>query len=128
MLTITPLYLALAGLLFVYLSINVIRARFKHRVSVGDGGNKELIKAMRVHANFAEYAPIAFLLVAVVELQGGPAWLVHALGFGVLAARVAHAVGFGSTPQIVLLRRGGILLSLLSIAAACCAILALNFS
>ena len=36
-------------------------------------------RAMRVHANFAEYVPLALILVAFAELQGQPAAFVHGL-------------------------------------------------
>ncbi len=38
MLSITPLYAAPIGLLFLLLSVNVIRQRLALKVSVGDGG------------------------------------------------------------------------------------------
>ncbi|MBU2983263.1 MAPEG family protein [Lentibacter algarum] len=115
MLAITPLYAALIGLLFIALSVNVIRTRFKHRVSVGDGGEKALIKAMRAHANCAEYAPFTLLLIAMAELQSGPAWLIHLLGLLILGGRFIHAYGFGRTPQIVPLRQTGMYLTFTAI-------------
>ena len=111
MLAITPIYAALVGFIFLALSVNVVRARIKHRVSVGDGGEKLVIKAMRAQANCAEYAPITLLLIAMAELQGGPAWLIHLLGALILIGRAIHAYGFGITPQIVPLRKNGMYLT-----------------
>ena len=48
---------------------------------------------MRVHANFAEYVPFAVVLLALMELQRAPAFLLHALGLVLLAGRLAHAYG-----------------------------------
>ena len=59
----TPLYAALLGLIFVALSIRTIRLRRRYGVGVGDGNNTELQRAARVHANFAEYVPLALLLI-----------------------------------------------------------------
>ena len=53
MMTVTPVYAAVPGLIFLALSIRTISMRRRHRVAVGDGGNAELRRAMRVHANFA---------------------------------------------------------------------------
>jgi hypothetical protein len=55
MMTATPGYAALLGMIFVILSLRTIRLRLRrrHRVAVGDGDNAELRRAMRVHANFA---------------------------------------------------------------------------
>lgn len=127
MISITPLYAALIGLLFLGLSINVIRQRFAHKVSVGDGGEKSLIKAMRAHANCAEYAPLTLLLIAMAELQGAPGWLIHTLALALLTGRLAHAVGFARTPQIVALRKTGMYLTFTSLlgASSACLVLAI---
>ncbi|MEN9842262.1 MAG: hypothetical protein RLZZ612_91 [Pseudomonadota bacterium] len=37
------------------------------RVAVGDGGHPELLRAMRVHANFAEYVPLSLGLILVTS-------------------------------------------------------------
>lgn len=114
-LSITPLYAGLIGLLFVMLSIRVIFGRFTAKVSVGDGGDKALIKRMRVQANCAEYAPIGLLLLAMAEIQNAPIWVVHLLGLMLLVGRISHAVGLGITPQNIVLRRVGIALTFLMI-------------
>ncbi|CUH63722.1 Inner membrane protein YecN [Thalassovita autumnalis] len=107
----TPLYAGLAALLFLYLSVRVIGTRRSEKVSVGDGANKAMIKAMRTHSNCAEYAPISLLLLLLVELQGAPTWAVHVLGVMFLAGRLLHAIGFGRTPQIIPLRKSGMILT-----------------
>ena len=81
---VTPIYATLLGLLFIALSVRTIRLRRRHRVAVGDGDNAELRRAMRVHANFAEYIPLALLLVFFVEMDGAPAVWVHALCLALL--------------------------------------------
>ncbi|WP_170558625.1 MAPEG family protein [Ruegeria atlantica] len=111
MLSITPVYAALLALLYVTLSVQVILQRRSDKISYGDGGNTGMLKVMRTHSNFAEYAPFALLLIAMVELQGAGAWLVNLLGLGILAGRVLHAYGFGRQPQIVILRQIGMLLT-----------------
>lgn len=110
-LTATPIYAGLAALLFIALSVRVILTRRAERISVGDGANKAMIKAMRTQANCAEYAPLSILLLALVELQGAPVWAVHLLGLMFIAGRFLHGYGFGRTPQIVPLRKMGMLLT-----------------
>ncbi|SEK40256.1 hypothetical protein SAMN05443999_101360 [Roseovarius azorensis] len=109
--TITPLYAGLIGLLFVLLSVRVIAARGATQVSLGDGGERMLVKRIRVQGNCAEYAPIGLLLLAMAELQGAPGWVVHLLGLSLLAGRVLHAIGLGRTPQITIFRRAGMVLT-----------------
>ena len=112
---VTALYAGLIALLYLFLSYNVVLARRSQRVSVGDGGDKLVRKRMRTHANSAEYAPIGLILLMLVEMQGMPLWLVHVFGLILLAGRLSHAYGFGSTPQIVPLRKLGMYLTLLMI-------------
>lgn len=118
MLAITPIYAALIAILYVALSVKVILQRRSDRISVGDGGSKLMIKAIRTHSNCAEYAPISLLLIAMVELQGAAGILVHLLGLMLLAGRLLHAYGFGRTPQIVILRQAGMSLTFLAILGA----------
>lgn len=117
-LTITPLYGGLIGLLLVVLSARVILRRRAAKVSVGDGADADLLKRIRVQANCAEYAPIALLLLAMAELQGAPSWVVHLLGLMLIAGRLIHAYGLGSTPQIMPLRQLGMVLTFAVIALA----------
>jgi len=109
---ISALYAGLLGLLFLVLSARVINLRRSLRVSVGDGGEKALSKAIRVQANCVEYASIGLILLFGAELQGAPTWAIHGLGVTLLLGRVLHAFGFGSTPQIVPARIWGMVLSL----------------
>lgn len=111
MLAATPIYAGLLALLFVGLSLRVIGGRVKHKVSVGDGDDKDMTKRMRVQANFAEYAPLGIILLAMAELQGMPIWLVHLFGAVLLVGRFMHAYGLGSTPQVLVCRRWGMLLT-----------------
>jgi uncharacterized membrane protein YecN with MAPEG domain len=90
---IVPIYAALLALLFVALSVRTLRLRGRLRVALGDGGRPELARAMRVHANFAEYAPFGLLLLTMLELQAAPAWQLHALGALLLFGRAVHAFG-----------------------------------
>jgi len=96
MLKIIPLYSALLALFYVYLSARTIGVRRNAKISIGDGGDDSMLRAMRMHANFAEYAPITLLLLAFVEIQGGPSWMLHALGALLLIARLSHAYGISS--------------------------------
>lgn len=89
----TPFYAALLALIFIALSIRTIRLRRRYRVGVGDGNHAELQRAARVHANFAEYVPLALLLIYFAETGGGPSLLIHILAIALLCGRLLHAWG-----------------------------------
>ena len=91
--TILPLYAALLAIMFVVLSIRTIRQRRKLKIGLGDAGNKDMQRAVRVHANFAEYVPFSLLMIYLVEQSGVYTWFVHALCVGLLVGRLSHAYG-----------------------------------
>jgi uncharacterized membrane protein YecN with MAPEG domain len=115
---VTPVYATLLGLLFIALSVRTIHLRRKHQVAVGDGNNSELRRAMRVHANFAEYVPLALLLIFFVELDGTPKWWVHALAIALVCGRLAHAWGVSQTKENFRYRVSGMVLTFGVIATA----------
>lgn len=111
-LAITPLYAGLITLIFLALTVRVVRYRRANQLSVGDYGDKALLARMRAQGNCAEYAPIGLILLLLVELQGAPGIAVHILGLMLLAGRAMHAYGFSQHPQIMPLRVGGMVLTL----------------
>lgn len=124
MLAVTPIYAGLLALLFVALSLRVIQNRIFRGIAIGDGGDMNTLKRIRVQANCAEYAPLGLLLLAMAELQGMPRWLVHLFGAMLLAGRVLHAYGLGSTPQVMLARRFGMALTITMITTVAVAMIA----
>ncbi|MES2771014.1 MAG: MAPEG family protein [Pseudomonadota bacterium] len=90
---IIPLYAAILALFFVLLSIRTIRLRRQLKASLGDAGNQALLRAVRAHSNFAEYAPLSLLLLCFVELSGAPSLFTHALAICLIAGRLSHAYG-----------------------------------
>ena len=109
--TVTPLYAALLGLIFVALSLQTIRLRRRHRVALGDGDQAPLRRAMRAHANFAEYVPLALLLMFFVERGGGSALRMHILGIALLAGRLLHAWGVSQLRENFRYRTVGMVLT-----------------
>jgi uncharacterized membrane protein YecN with MAPEG domain len=126
--TATPFYAALLALLFMALSARTIRLRRRHRIAMGDGDNSELRRAMRVHANFAEYVPLALLLVFFVEADGAPILWVHLLGGALLCGRALHAWGVSQPRENFRYRVSGMVLTFGVMAAAGLTIAIARFS
>jgi len=110
-LVIWPLYAALLGIVFVLLSVRTLRLRRRLQVAVGDGGNVLMLRAMRVHGNFAEYVPLGLLMIAGAEVLSAPAALVHGLGILLLVGRLVHAFGVSQEPEMFAYRVGGMALT-----------------
>jgi len=112
------LYAALLALLFVGLSVRTLRMRRRLQIAIGDSGNEAMLRAMRVHSNFAEYAPLCLLLICFVEVAGGSSTYVHILGLAVLVGRVSHAYGVSQVKENYVFRVIGMALTLATIIAA----------
>jgi len=82
----------LLGLLGVALTFNVGRVRGQKKIYLGDGGDKDLITAMRVQANFIENVPLGLILIGLLGSSYGAA-TVAVLAVALLVARVLHAAG-----------------------------------
>ena len=102
-------------LLFMVLTINIIRLRLKLQVGVGDGGKPELVKAIRIHGNFAEFVPLFLLLMGCYELNQGSPLLLHLCGGAVFAGRILHAIGLAKTIGTSLYRQMGMITMFLAI-------------
>jgi uncharacterized membrane protein YecN with MAPEG domain len=115
---VTAFYASLLGFLFLLLSFRVIAQRHEARIEIGTGESAELLRRSRVHANFAEYVPMALVLLALAESLKSPSFLLHLLGLALVAGRVIHAYGLSQTPHILKARTIGMWLTLSTIAFA----------
>ncbi|RFF28407.1 MULTISPECIES: MAPEG family protein [unclassified Wenzhouxiangella] len=89
--TITMFYAGLLGLAYLGLALRVVYLRRSLKVGIGSGGHDSLNLAIRTHANFAEYVPLALVLLVLVEAgTAAPAWALHLLGAGLLVGRLMH--------------------------------------
>ncbi|MBL8309537.1 MAG: MAPEG family protein [Burkholderiales bacterium] len=118
--SVSLLFAACCGLLQCVLTALVIIRRAQTGVDFLDGGDLQLLRRMRAHGNLSETAPMALLLMALLELGGlGRAWLT---GFGIalLLGRLLHAHSL-LTNNAAWSRRGGMTLTLavISIEAVC---------
>ncbi len=94
-----PLHAGLLALLFVFLSIRVIGVRRAARVTLGAGDDATLLRLTRVPANFAEYVPLALILLAFLELRGASGVLINALCVLLLIGRGLHAYGMSQPKE-----------------------------
>ena len=92
---VTALIGAVLGLVFVRLALKVVAARRAAKFSIGDSNDPALLRASRVHANFAEYVPLTLPLMALAEIIGAPWFVILVLGVMLIAGRLLHAYGLG---------------------------------
>jgi uncharacterized membrane protein YecN with MAPEG domain len=89
------LYAGVNLIILVVVAYLVIRLRRRHKISLGDGGNEALQRAIRAHANAAEYIPAGLAGLTLLSLMepAAPVWLLHAAGISLTLGRILHPIG-----------------------------------
>ena len=91
------IYAALLVILGFALTVFVVLRRRSAMVGLGDGGDKDLMRRIRVHGNFIEHMPSAFAVLILLPLMGASATLVHLVGLMILIGRLLHAWGLAGS-------------------------------
>ncbi len=114
----TAFFSGLFALIYVGLSAWVVGGRLSSDTLFGNG-NETLTRRVRAHGNFAEFVPLALLLIAFYEAGGGTHWIVQTLLILLLVARILHPIGMlapKNSPQQFACRGGGIITTFIIIA------------
>ena len=96
-LPITAAYGAILALIILALGINVTVHRVKLKVPLGDGGNPTMLRMIRLHGNAIEYIPLALILMALYEFNGGWHLALHIIGIALIAARLIQTAAMWGT-------------------------------
>lgn len=94
-LEVAAIYVGVNILILLALAYLVMAGRRKHKIVLGSGDNRDFERAIRAHANAAEYIPaglVGIVLVALME-PATPLWLLHASGISLTAGRILHGIG-----------------------------------
>ncbi len=117
-LIVAGFYTALLIIMNAFLQARIIRQRRSKLIGVGHGNDRDLERAMRVHANFAENAPLGAAALILLALTHASVWPVHLVGALFFAGRVAHFIGFSRASGASLGRVGGMVLTINSLLLA----------
>lgn len=113
---ITTLVASFLSLLFIALSLKVIMLRHRYKVSLGASGHEDLEKMIRGHGNFAEYVPIALILLLCAEANHADSTVLSILGGLLILGRLFHAWAFIFNKYHYRFRSRGMVLTLIVIA------------
>ena len=105
------IYIAILAIGLFPLTLMVIRLRRGNSIGIGDGGNRELAKAIRIHANYTENVPFALAILLALPLLGAATWSIHVVGLSVIIGRAAHAFGLSRTTGSSVGRVAGMVLT-----------------
>ncbi|MDZ7906012.1 MAG: MAPEG family protein [Cypionkella sp.] len=89
----TALYAVPLGAIYFGLWMGVAAKRGALKVSIGDGGDKELLLRIRRHGNFVDWVPMVLIMMVLAESLGAPAIWLHISGALLLLGRIVHPFG-----------------------------------
>jgi uncharacterized membrane protein YecN with MAPEG domain len=93
LLPITLVTAGAAAIINLWLALRTGAIRMKSKVDIGDGGHEALIRRMRAHANFVEYAPFIVMLIGLIEFTTGTSIWLWGTSVAFVVARLAHPLG-----------------------------------
>lgn len=93
MVPVSAIFAGILALGYQFLAVLVIRQRRALGQGVGDGGSQPMLRRIRAHGNFGEYAPFTLLLMALNELNHAPRPLLVLAGAIFCLGRISHAYG-----------------------------------
>ena len=91
-----PVTLLLSGAAAIYLvliSLPIANRRRAAKLSAGDGGDEKFNRLIRAQANFAEYTPLAIIVIGLIEMNGFAQIFVCGLAAAFAAGRLLHLIG-----------------------------------
>lgn len=90
------LWIGINLLFLTFVSMRVGLNRVKHKVNLGDGGNDDVFKAIRVQGNYVEYAPLVMIGLLTLAFLQVSSLAIHLVGGFFFLARVFHFLGLGT--------------------------------
>lgn len=118
-LPITALTAAICALLLIFLMFKVVGQRLATKTMFGASDDEKMKMVRGAHANLAENAPIAILLIGLLEMANAHHWALTGIAGLFLFSRVLHIYGMyqhqsAGNPRF---RQAGVMGTALSIAA-----------
>jgi uncharacterized membrane protein YecN with MAPEG domain len=109
--TLSALTAGVLVILQMALMLTVVLARRRNRQSIGDGGNLELLAAIRRHGNFAENAAIFVAGFTLLEVLGGNRTLIATMCAAFVVGRISHVVGLSMKKTLNPIRIAGVVIT-----------------
>jgi len=112
---IATLFTAINILILFILTFLVIRQRRKNSIAIGHADNETMQRAIRVHGNFTEYAPLAMIGLFAMAACGGGAYWMYGIGGAFTLGRLMHAFGYSKATGVSIGRFYGMIITALSL-------------
>jgi len=82
--------------------------RLKTNTLLGAGDSSEMLQSIRAFGNLSEYAPLAIIMLGLLEFQDVASWKLHLLGSIFFLCRILHAYGMAISRESTPYRLAGI--------------------
>jgi len=92
-LPVTAMTAALLALLLIFLAMQVIKERLRTQTSFGASEDERMKMTRGAHSNLAEHAPLALIMLGVLELAAANHTALMVIAAIFLFARGLHAFG-----------------------------------
>lgn len=115
---ITSFYFSILALFYLFLTSKVIKARRVNRISLGSGGNNEILNIVSAHNNFSNYVGLFLIGLIILELNQTNKIFLHCLGMSFIVGRALHFYALNKNEfKFLKIRVLGMMLTLIPIAA-----------
>lgn len=122
------LYTGIFGLFYFFISISVIKARHRNKVSLGPGKENEIVHLVSAHSNFASYTPFFLICLFLLETGGASQILIHVLALAFLTGRVLHFLTMRNQEKTFKFRKAGMMLTFWPLIISCFRLIAFYVS
>lgn len=112
---VTTLTASFLALLFIVMSLKIVKLRYQYKVSLGANEHEDLNRLIRGHGNFAEYVPITLLLLLCAEANNANLVVLSVVTAMFVLGRIFHAYAFIFHKMHFKFRLRGMVLTLVSI-------------
>lgn len=112
---IATFFTAINILILFVLTFLVIRQRRSQSISMGHNDNEDMQRAIRVHGNFTEYAPLAMVGLFGMAACGASIYWMYAIGGVFTLGRIMHAFGYSKVTGLSIGRFYGMVLTSVSL-------------
>jgi uncharacterized protein len=117
------LYTGIFIIMGIVLQFRVIGQRRGKKIGIGDGQDRDLSRAIRVHGNFAENVPFVLAGLIMLALIGAPAVVIHGVGILAVVGRLAHAAGLSQSAGSSVGRVAGMIMTFTALLIAALALI-----
>lgn len=114
-LSIVGFWTSLILLMHIFMTLRVGKVRIKNKISLGDGGNADLLARIRAHGNFIEIVPLPLIGLVLLALLNAHDFALHGFGALLLVGRIFHLIGMGGKHNAGKARPIGMMMNMLAI-------------